>query len=111
MSRKKKKLEVAEPLTLAEAVEKFHAEQLAAYERLADEAGEAAGNRPWTRELVSEALAVNPRDVERANARAKRHGINVTYDRKGFVHIPNRNERRKLLKLEGLRDKSSFVSY
>lgn len=61
--------------------------------------------------MVSEALAVHPKQVGDANARAKRHGINVTYDGKGFCHIPDRNERRKLLRLEALHDNNSFVGY
>ena len=56
--------------------------------------------------MVSEALAVHPKQVEQANDRARRHGIPVTYDRKGFCHIPDRAARKKLLKLEGMHDNS-----
>jgi hypothetical protein len=61
--------------------------------------------------MRSEALAVHPAQVAEANARNKRHGISVTYDAEGFAHIPDRNERRKLLKLEALHDKNSFTGY
>lgn len=56
--------------------------------------------------MKSEAMAVHPEQVAQANARNKRHGVNVVYDKSGFAHIPDRNERRKLMRLEGLHDKS-----
>ena len=56
--------------------------------------------------MVSEALAVHPRQVDQANERARRHGINVAYDQKGNCHIPDRGNRKKILRLEGLRDNS-----
>lgn len=61
--------------------------------------------------MRSEALAVHPKQVAEANARNRRHGVNVTYDAEGFAIIPDRNERRKLLRLEGMHDKNSFTGY
>lgn len=54
--------------------------------------------------MVSEALAVDPSQVGEANARARRHGIPVHYDAGGFCHIPDRAARKKLLRLENLKD-------
>jgi hypothetical protein len=54
--------------------------------------------------IKSLALAVHPNQVEQANARAKRHGINVTYSKSGACHIPDRANRKKLLRLEGMHD-------
>lgn len=54
--------------------------------------------------MVSEALAVHPSQVATANARNKRHGVNVVYDKNGAAHIPDRGERKRLLKLEGFHD-------
>lgn len=56
--------------------------------------------------MVSEGLAVHPKQVEQANARNRRHGVNVVYDQKGMAHIPDRTERKRLLRLEGMHDNS-----
>ena len=56
--------------------------------------------------MYSEALAVDPSQVEEANARNKRHGVPVVYDPKnGKAVIPDRAARKKLLRLEGRHDK------
>lgn len=62
------------------------------------------GHHTTTWPLVSEALAVHPKQVAEANARAKRHGISVTYQKDGRCIIPDRGNRKKLLRLEGLHD-------
>lgn len=56
-------------------------------------------------------LGVHPTQVEKARARAKRHGISVEYTRNGDVIVPDRTERKKLLRLEGRIDKNSFTGY
>jgi hypothetical protein len=63
----------------------------------------------WPKQCL--ALAVHPDQVDEANARNKEHGISVHYDAKGVPTLPDRNERRKLLKLEGLHDRHSFTGY
>lgn len=70
--------------------------------------GAVGGQQTTTWPLVSEALAVHPDQVAEANARAKRHGIPVTYDAAGMCHIPDNGARRRLLKLEGYHDRSAF---
>ena len=58
-------------------------------------------------QISEDAFAVHPKQVEQANARNRRHGINVEYDKAtGAAIIPDRDQRRKLLKLEGWRDNS-----
>ncbi len=47
-------------------------------------------------------LAVHPSQVAAANARLKRHGIVGGYDPKGDVHVPDRANAKKLLRLEGM---------
>lgn len=48
-----------------------------------------------------EALAVNPRQVERINARNKKHGVNVEYHPKtGLAIIPDEAAYKRLRKLE-----------
>lgn len=60
----------------------------------------------WSRPLLSDALAVHPSQVAEANARNARRGCSVTYDPKdGRAVIPDRAERRKLLKIEGMHDR------
>jgi hypothetical protein len=44
--------------------------------------------------------------VEQARERAKRHGISVEYRDNGQCVIPDRAERRRLLRLEGFHDRS-----
>lgn len=53
---------------------------------------------------TSLALSVHPDQVAEATARNMRHGIRVHYDEEGTAHIPDRAERKKLLKLEGMHD-------
>lgn len=55
---------------------------------------------------TSLALAVHPDQVAEATARNIRHGIRVTYDEEGTAHIPDRAERKKLMRLEGMHDNS-----
>lgn len=59
--------------------------------------------------MQSEALACDRSQIDEHNARAKRHGIRVEYKYVGkhkvVVEIPDRNERRKLLRLEKYHDK------
>lgn len=54
--------------------------------------------------MVSDALAVHPKQVDQANARAKRHGIQVQYRPDGRPVIPDASNRYKLLKLEAFHD-------
>ncbi len=55
--------------------------------------------------MKSVALAVHPDQVAEANARNKKAGVNVTYESDGTAVIPDRGERRRLLRLEGYHDK------
>lgn len=75
--------------------------------------GDIVGGTPlsgWP--MKSEALAVHPDQVDEANERNKRAGVNVEYEPgTGVPTIPDRGERRKLLKLEGFFDKDSFTGY
>jgi hypothetical protein len=57
----------------------------------------------WPQESV--ALAVHPDQVAEANERNKAHGVNVTYKADGTAVVPDRGERRRLLRLEGYHDK------
>lgn len=56
--------------------------------------------------MVSDSLAVHPSQVEKATDRAKRHGIQVEYQKNGMCRIPDQRNYAKLLKLEGLHNKS-----
>jgi hypothetical protein len=68
------------------------------------EMGRSCTSACWP--MVSDALAVHPKQVQQARERAKRHGINVEYKSNGQVVIPDRAERRRLLRLEGFHDNS-----
>ncbi len=63
------------------------------------------------RNFKSDALAVHPGQCELAEARNKLHGVNVAYDREdGRAIIPDRNERKKLLRLEKFHDNDGGYS-
>jgi putative FmdB family regulatory protein len=62
------------------------------------------GPAPSCWPLVSEALACHPTQVEEMNARNAKHGIGTRYDKDGFAHIPDRADRKRLLRHEGFRD-------
>ncbi len=67
--------------------------------------GNFGGHLPGNWPMMSDGLAVHPDQVAEASERNKRNGINVTYDpRDGRAILPDRNERKKLLRLEGFRD-------
>lgn len=55
----------------------------------------------------SEALACDPSQVAEMNERNKNNGVGARYDPEGMCHIPDRADRKKLLKLEGMHDKSA----
>jgi hypothetical protein len=70
--------------------------------------GISAQRKCWP--MVSKALAVHPKQVAQANARNKRHGVNVVYDPTGHAHIPHRAERKRLCKLDGFHDNNGGYS-
>jgi hypothetical protein len=55
--------------------------------------------------MLSEGLAVHPRQIEQARARNRRHGVNVDYTPDGRAILMDRGQRRDLLRLEGYHDK------
>lgn len=75
-----------------------------AQERQKSDAPYAVQSGLWEGWGTVGALAVHPGQVKEANARLKRHGIVGAYDQKGNVHVPDRANRKKLLRLEGMHD-------
>lgn len=69
-------------------------------------AGTNAGTLSSCWPMVSDGCGVHPRQIQEATERNKRNGVNVTYDSRGCAIIPNRTERKKLLRLEGMHDRS-----
>lgn len=65
---------------------------------------DAPAKAGWPKE--SYALAVHPKQVGQANARNARHGIATRYRADGMAIVPTRADRKKLLKLEKMRDNS-----
>ncbi|HVK10860.1 MAG TPA: hypothetical protein VM597_18975 [Gemmataceae bacterium] len=66
--------------------------------------GAPAVAAPSSWPMKSVALAVHPDQVAEAIERNRRNGVGVTYDATGMAEIPDRGERKKILKLEGLHD-------
>lgn len=98
---------------LSEALDQFNKDVLYA---AADEAKAREDylniGKPWARPLnMGMSLGVHPEQVEEARERARKAGVNVEYKANGDVLVPDRNERRKLLKLEGLIDRKSYTGY
>lgn len=56
--------------------------------------------------MKSEAMGVHVDQIQEATDRNRRHGVNVTYDSIGRAILPDRKERKKLLRLEGFFDKA-----
>lgn len=64
------------------------------------------GQQTTTYPMESDALACHPSQVEAMEARNKKHGIRVNYKPDGTAVIPDRGERRRLLRLEGMVDRA-----
>jgi hypothetical protein len=63
----------------------------------------------WNRPTMSDSMGVHTSQIEEAEARNRRCGINITYDRTtGQAIVPSRVEQRKLMKVMGLRDNNAF---
>lgn len=58
--------------------------------------------------MKSVAIGVHADQVEEANARNKRHGVNVVYAQDGDAIIPTPGEYKKLQKLEKVHNKADF---
>ena len=56
--------------------------------------------------FTSEAMACDPSQVEEMNERNRKNGIGARYSPDGMCHIPDRADRRRLMKLEGYHDKA-----
>lgn len=89
--------------TFEEGLAAFHQAVAQARRPKAKPRERRGGCEPY-RKFVSHALAVHPKQAKKANARARRHGIAVHYDRKGVAHVPSRHEYLKLQKLEGVHE-------
>lgn len=96
-------------MDLATLVGQFHQQtyEAATKERVRKRKARRGGCDAW-RKFQSRALAVHPKQVEAANARAKRHGIAVEYDKKGRCHISGPAARKKLMALESMHDESGY---
>ena len=71
-----------------------------------------AGNTSSAWPMKMNSLGVHPSQVKDAIERNKKHGVHVTYDKKGTPIVADRRQRRELMKIEhqnlpgGIRDKS-----
>lgn len=58
----------------------------------------------WGEPLKSMALACHPEQVQAMNERNKEQGVKTRYDATGMAHIPTREDRNRLLRVEGKHD-------
>lgn len=68
------------------------------------------GHAPACWPMDSVALSVHRKQVKEANERNKKHGLTSYYREDGTCVLPDRNERKKLLRLEKLHDNSGGYS-
>lgn len=66
------------------------------------------GQQPSTWPQKNVALAVQPHQVEAANARNKKHGIGTRYDGEGNAIVPDAADYKRLQRLEGVFNKDDF---
>lgn len=70
-----------------------------------DKQGVPGGHPPSCWPMTSEALACHESQVAEMNARNEAAGVSTRYKADGTAVIPDRSDRRKLLKLEGYHDR------
>ena len=58
--------------------------------------------------LRSEALACHPKQIAAIRARNKKHGLDIPYDKHGRPVFTDAGQRRKLMKIEGVRQQNSY---
>lgn len=91
-------------MTLAEGLDAHYAKE--AEVRPEDEFRNLG--KPWARPVLSRALKVRPCQVEAARERNKKHGCNVDYLPDGRPIITDANQRRRLMKIEGVFDRDAY---
>lgn len=60
--------------------------------------------KPW----VSDALGVNPKQIEAVKERNRKHGLNIAYTPDGRPICTDSGQRKKLMKLHGVRQVNSY---
>ena len=91
-----------------EALEKIKAEAPPAPPHKGPYFGVAiSGSKPW----VSDSLAVHSSQIEAVKARNAKHGLNIDYTKKGQPICTDAGQRKKLMKIEGVRQQNSFTGY
>lgn len=61
--------------------------------------------------LKSDALAVHPKQIAAVKERNRKRGLNIDYDRHGRPVFTDAGQRRKLMKIEGVRQQNSYFGY
>lgn len=72
---------------------------------LAAEKTKAEGNRPWSKKIESDALAVHPDQIAEVVERNRKHGLHIHYLPDGRPVLEDRAQRRRLMKVEGVHDR------
>ena len=61
--------------------------------------------------IVSDALAVHPKQVKEAEAAARKHGVPTEFTPLGQPILRDRNHRRRYMKVRGVYDRHSFTGH
>lgn len=72
--------------------------------------GRAGGNRPWSRPLASDALAVHPKQVKEATDDAAKKGVPTDFDSLGRPLFRDRNHRKRYCQAYGFYDRDAGYS-
>lgn len=72
--------------------------------------GRAGGNRPWSRPLASDALAVHPEQIPEAIEDARKKGISIDFDSLGRPLFRDRNHRKRYCRAYGIYDRDGGYS-
>lgn len=72
--------------------------------------GAIGASASWNEPILSDALAVHPNQIDEVRARNARHGLNVEYLPDGRPVLRDRATRRRLLRIEEVRDRSGGYS-
>ncbi len=64
------------------------------------------GHRPSCWPMLSSGMGVHPKDIKKAMASARQHGVAVEYNSDGRAIIRSRQDRKNLMKISGIHDRN-----
>ncbi len=65
------------------------------------------GNRPWSKKIESDALAVHSSQIPEVMERNRKHGLHINYTAEGLPVLEDNGQRNKLMEIEGAFDRDA----